>query len=304
MTKAVLIQNPASIYDDVPGERYHFPRRYLSTLEQCVGDWIVFYEGRKGVLGYVSIQMVRSIRPDPVRDDHYYAEMDQGSHLQFPVRVPRLDPMGRPYEAMLRTPDGKPIRGGANVRAVRRLNEGDFAAIVSAGLDSELAEATPGAEVVLPAGFAAPGTPFDHDAPLSHIRETVLTNRKLRDASFARLVKTAYSGRCAMSGLMLRNGGGAAEVQAAHIRPVEKDGPDIVQNGLALSGTLHWMFDRGLLSVASDMTILVAHNKVDLETVDRLLVQDRRLRLPENPRFHPHPAYLEYHREAIFGGLT
>ncbi|WP_139216208.1 hypothetical protein [Shimia haliotis] len=29
--------------------------------------------------------------------------------------------------------------------------------------------------------------------------------------------------------------------EAGHIRPVEHDGPDIVSNGLALSGTAHWM---------------------------------------------------------------
>jgi len=55
-----------------------------------------------------------------------------------------------------------------------------------------------------------------------------------------------------MSGLMLRNGGGRPEVQTAHIRPVESRGSDSVRKGLALSGTLHWMFDRGLISVADD----------------------------------------------------
>ena len=30
-----------SIYDDVPSERYQFPKIYLSRAEQCVGDWII-----------------------------------------------------------------------------------------------------------------------------------------------------------------------------------------------------------------------------------------------------------------------
>ncbi len=31
------------------------------------------------------------------------------------------------------------------------------------------------------------------------------------------------------------------------VRLVEANGPDIVRNGLALSGTAHWIFDRGLI---------------------------------------------------------
>ncbi|MGH6673150.1 MAG: HNH endonuclease [Xanthobacteraceae bacterium] len=44
-----------------------------------------------------------------------------------------------------------------------------------------------------------------------------------------------------MTGLQIINGGGRAEVQAAHIRPVAAGGFDSVRNGLALSGTIHWI---------------------------------------------------------------
>lgn len=300
MAKAVFIQNPSSVYKDEPGVRYHFPKMYLSTVEDCVGDWVVFYEGRKGVLGYTSVQQVRSVRPDPDLADHFFAELDPGTQLQFHPPVPRTDDSGQPFESMLRGPDGRTIRGGANVLAVRRLSEPDFAAIASRGLSFGDAQTLPAATD----GFQDDAVPFEHEAPLAGFRPDVLTNRKYRDASFSRMVKSAYGGRCAMSGLMLRNGGGASEVQAAHIRPVENDGPDIIQNGVALSGTLHWMFDRGLLSIADDYRILIAHNKVDIETVNRLVVPDRTLRLPENPRHHPHPAHLKYHREEVFGGLA
>ncbi|EPX80407.1 HNH endonuclease [Salipiger mucosus] len=105
-----------------------------------------------------------------------------------------------------------------------------------------------------------------------------------------------------MSGLRLRNGGGRPEVQAAHIKPVEQKGSDSVRNGLALSGTLHWMFDRGLISVAEDCeTILVSRNKVLGEVVDRLLRPNQRLCLPRDPRDAPHPENLRWHRENVFG---
>jgi hypothetical protein len=44
MTKAVLITKIGSIYDDLPEERYHFPRQYLGRMEACHDDWIVYYE--------------------------------------------------------------------------------------------------------------------------------------------------------------------------------------------------------------------------------------------------------------------
>ena len=35
------------------------------------------------------------------------------------------------------------------------------------------------------------------------------------------------------------SGGGRAEVEAAHIKGVAEKGPDIITNGIALSGTVH-----------------------------------------------------------------
>ena len=71
---------------------------------------------------------------------------------------------------------------------------------------------------------------------------------------FRRVVLRAYDEQCAITGLKLINGGGRAEADAAHIRPVEANGPDIVNNGIALSGTAHWMFDRGLIALSDDLT--------------------------------------------------
>lgn len=91
-------------------------------------------------------------------------------------------------------------------------------------------------------------------------------------------------------------------MEAAHIRPVEQQGSDSVRNGLALSGTLHWMFDRGLISVADDCeTILVSRNKVPGDVIDRLLAGDGKLLKPADPHDAPHPENLRWHRENVFG---
>jgi len=51
-------------------------------------------------------------------------------------------------------------------------------------------------------------------------RVAQLTSRIVRNRLFRRLVLKAYDKRCAITGLKLINGGGRAEVDAAHIRLV------------------------------------------------------------------------------------
>ncbi|MGE0652808.1 MAG: HNH endonuclease, partial [Alphaproteobacteria bacterium] len=106
--------------------------------------------------------------------------------------------------------------------------------------------------------------------------------------------------RCAVSGLKLINGGGRAEVAAAHIRPVEANGPDIVSNGIALSGTAHWMFDRGLIGLSDDLEIMVSRHANDQDGVRAFLNENGRAIPPRRPSERPHPRFLQWHREHCF----
>lgn len=108
-------------------------------------------------------------------------------------------------------------------------------------------------------------------------------------STFRRAVMHAYDGRCAVTGWKLVNGGGRLEAQAAHIRPVEHGGPDSVRNGLALSGTAHWMFDRGLIGFRDDLEIIV-HRKVnDREGVEAIINPTGKPKAPEIESYRPHP---------------
>jgi len=82
---------------------------------------------------------------------------------------------------------------------------------------------------------------------------------------------------------------------------VAQHGPDSIRNGLALSATVHWMFDRGLVSVDDDFSILVAKDHLP-DTALRLLNADHHLILPQRADSRPHRHYLGYHRERIFKG--
>lgn len=295
MTKLVLLHKAASIYDDEPDRVYDFPRGYLKAMQEGVGDWIIYYEPVKaGRRGYFATAKLSRVIDKPGVDGRFLGLIEPGSFLPFDNEVPRLIE-GRPLESSLASPEGAPKAGGAQQLAVRRLPEREFANIVRLGLPVDL-------EAIEDRRYDSGRVGID-DATKPFERPVIerLTSRPYRDVAFRRKVRSAYDYRCAISGLRLRNGGGRPEVQAAHIRPVERQGSDSVRNGLALSGTLHWMFDRGLLSVADDGTVLVSRNKVPSEIVDRLIRPEGRLISPQDARDLPHPENLRWHRENVFG---
>lgn len=295
MGKLVLLHKEGSIYEDDPESVYDFPKAYLKAARTAVQDWVIYCEPVKaGARGYFAVAKIAQIIPKPGIQDRYLALMEPGSYLPFDQAVPRLLD-GRPLERALADADGGLAKGGAQQLAMRRLPDADFSRIVSLGLPETLEHT----EAVRydPDAFQVD----DLQAPFHRPVIERLTRRAYRDVVFRRRVREAYGYRCAISGLLLRNGGGRPGVEAAHIRPVERKGNDSVQNGLALSGTLHWMFDRGLISVANDMTILISGNKVPGDVVQRLIRPERRLQLPVDPRYCPHPANLRWHRENVFG---
>jgi putative restriction endonuclease len=298
MTKLVLLHKVDSIYDDEPDRVYDFPRAYLKAIQEGVGDWAVYYEPIKaGPRGYFAVARISAVEPKPGAEGRYFARIAPGTFLPFDREVPRSWE-GRPFESALTAPDGGFKSGGAQQLAVRRLPDAEFARILDFGLPPSL-------ENEETRRYDPPGPGLD-DPVVPFQRPVIerLTNRPYRDVAFRRKVRAAYDFRCAISGLRLRNGGGRPEVQAAHIRPVERQGSDSVRNGLALSGTLHWMFDRGLLSVADDWTILISRNKVPPQVVDRLIAPHGRLFMPPDERDWPHPENLRWHRENVFGQVN
>ncbi|MGJ8545064.1 MAG: HNH endonuclease [Sulfitobacter sp.] len=299
MVKHVLLHKADSIYEDEPDKVYDFPRSYLKAMTAAVGDWIIYYEPVKaGPRGYFAVAKIQQVIAKPRQEGRFLAVIEPGSFLAFDQDVPRLID-GRPLEDALTEADGTAKRGGLVQRAVRPLSEQDFARIVNLGLPAEL-------EQIEATRYLANSPEFDEE--ITRFDRPVLerlTRRRYREVAFRRKVREAYGFRCAFSGLRLRNGGGRPEVQAAHIRPVSAQGSDSVRNGLALSGTLHWMFDRGLVSVAEDMqTILVSHNKVPGDVVTRLLMPNGKLIEPKDPRDRPHPDNLRWHRENVFGQVS
>jgi putative restriction endonuclease len=300
--KAVFTTKVDPTYDDLPEDRYHFPQTYLGVAERSIGDWILYYEPRRssgdpssrgGRQAYFATARVSGIRPDPTMRGHFHAFVED--YLPLPRPVPFREG-AHFFEASLRRADGQTSKGAFG-RSVRALSDAEYDAILRAGMAPVMdfgspAEPRPRAPAL---GFGEEPETFER--PMVER----LTARPLRDAAFAAAVKEAYRDTCAVTGLRLINGGGRAEVQAAHIRPVASQGPDSPRNGLALSSTVHWMFDRGLISIAEDSTLLVAERLVPAGA-RRLFVPDGRLLLPERQDLRPHPQFLSWHRASVFKG--
>jgi putative restriction endonuclease len=298
MAKAVFTTKVSPGYNDLPEVRYHFPRTYLNQVRQAIGDHIVYYEPRRATVelsslggrrSYFAVARVTDVVEDKAKVDHYYALIDD--YLDFDRAVPFADG-GQYYESALRKPDGSTNKGAFG-RAVRLIPDAEFDRILKAGFAPVLGEEMQGQR--RPFEISEPDTSFER--PL--VEMTIL--RPFREKSFMHNVRAAYENRCAMTGLRLINGGGRPEVQAAHIQPVAEKGPDSIRNGLALSGTVHWMFDRGLISVGDDYKILIAKDHVPDDAL-RLLNRSHIVNLPSDPALYPNQLYLKFHRDKIFKG--
>lgn len=294
MAHAIFAYRSDSPYDDLPSEYYQFPKQYLRTARETIGDWIAYYEPTKvtATRGYFAVARVLQIVPDPAIPNYWRAIIEPGQYLDFPCPVP-LHLADGPAERDRVRPDGS-FGSGAMQSAVRALSQGDFDRIVRHGLAKTSSEREPSMADEHATWSVAEAPPvWEVERP---IRE-VLVNRPKRDAQFRRAVLAAYGSRCALTGLSFINGGGAVEVQAAHIRPVEHGGPDAIGNGLALSATVHWMFDRGLVSLSDQLMILVSPKVNDVEGLGRLLLPARRALVPADERLRPNRAFLRWHRE-------
>ncbi|MEH7846410.1 HNH endonuclease [Rhizobium laguerreae] len=297
--KGIFDTKRDSGYDDEIAFRYHFPKQYRAIAETLVSDRIIYREPQRngGRRAYIATAKVVTVEDDPTRAGHAYAAMAEYQEFDEPVPFVRD---GRYWESsLLSVPDPSRVGAFLQGKSIRTIPDADFAAIVRAGL-SETLKPDNAIRLELDPKHVDGSTQELLDLPLEEQErriEQILMNRKIREASFRRKVCDAYDSRCAITGLRIVNGGGKSEAQAAHIWSVAHGGPDVVQNGIALSATVHWLFDRHLISLTDDYRILISHNKVPSELRTLFAKQMDRIHLPEDARLWPHPVYVARHRE-------
>lgn len=299
MPFGVFVHRADSIYSDLPTKHYQFPSQYLRRAQDCVGGWIVYYAPRRavGTRGYYAIAKVSHIMADPSTGGMYLALIEPGSYQEFASAVPFSGPLGWVEQGLLND-EGK-ISGRAQA-AIRSISPSDFNRIITLGFDDHdtplprIDASSPGEGADL--RLREDAFPFEQEGD----RIRYYTSRVVRDRIFRQVILRAYDERCAVTGLKLINGGGRAEVEAAHIQPVDASGPDIVNNGIALSGTAHWMFDRGLISLSDNLEILVSRQVNDPGGVRAMINASGYALLPNRASDRPHPHFLSWHREHCF----
>lgn len=216
------------------GDVYVYPERYraafapLEAGEQMLA--LVYEPGRGGGrMAYVAWSLL-SAPPQP-------AGRTVGGQSQWMVRhdgglVPLPRPVaqeegGHVFETRLRLVpkvERGPTQRGVSVRA---LSFEDFCSVLSASGLVPPAPQAPEAEV--------------------HERQRAAVSRLVRDRGFRLRVLSAYGWRCAVTGWSAPPSLAHGLLEAAHLIPVAAGGSDSVRNGLALTATIHRLFDAGAL---------------------------------------------------------
>lgn len=288
-SKCVFVIGSSSIYANEPDRFYRFTPHWLGAAASSVGQWILFQEPHHAESrGFYAVARVEQIVRDPNDTTLFLALIEPGTYLEFGRDVP-LQVEGTLAERGLLESDGR-INNNRAAQLIRPISDEDFNRIVELGLIKE--------HELLPREDRHGFVQEQQEPFLGPIeRTTTLVERKVRDRQFRKRVLDVYDRRCALTGMQLINGGGRAEAEAAHIMSVESGGPDTVTNGIALSGTVHWMFDRGMISLKDSGEILLSERSNDISGIEKLIYPDRRARLPESETLRPHRRYLAWHRE-------
>lgn len=129
---------------------------------------------------------------------------------------------------------------------------------------------------------------------------TSTVKRVARSVVFRESVTRLYAYSCAVCGTALRSPLGMVEVDAAHIIPRSRMGPDDARNGISLCKRHHWAFDGGLFGFRNDLTIIVPSAVGALPAnLPLRSLNGQTIRKPSSPSLSPHPDALTWHRDHV-----
>lgn len=124
-----------------------------------------------------------------------------------------------------------------------------------------------------------------------------LTAQRAGQQAFKGLVLSSYDRQCAITGNHIQ-----PTLEAAHIRPVAKQGENLVSNGLLLRSDVHTLFDLGYLGLDTGHRLQVSP-RLASEWGNGKEFYDRAgstIHLPRERRNHPDREFLEWHMDEVF----
>jgi hypothetical protein len=178
----------------------------------------------------------------------------------------------------------------ANVFRIRGLEWDETSALLGIGLPDDLVE------TALRLESLEEWTPF-----VAEDRPVYRVSRQKRDAAFRNIVSANYGYTCAVTGQRFFSAH-HVEADGAHIIGKEVRGTDDPRNGIALSKSAHWAFDRGLFTIADQYEVIL-NPKISDASMARfaaLELDRRKILLPADSCYWPHPDALAWHKKEIF----
>ncbi|TKS63473.1 MAG: HNH endonuclease [Nitrospira sp.] len=127
-----------------------------------------------------------------------------------------------------------------------------------------------------------------------------MTRTRLGQGAFRVLVTDAYDRRCAVTGERT-----LPALEAAHIKPFSKSGPNLTENGLLMRSDLHKLFDFGYISITPELHVEVSRKiKEEYENGrDYYALHGKKLAVtPVAPKDRPSSQFLQWHNQNVYLG--
>ena len=178
----------------------------------------------------------------------------------------------------------------ANLFRIRGLEWDETSALLGIGLPDALVE------TALRLESLEEWTPF-----VAEDRAVYRVSRQKRDAAFRAIVLENYGYTCAVTGQRFHSLH-HVEADGAHIIGKDVRGTDDPRNGMALSKSAHWAFDRGLFTISDQYEVVVNPklSNVSIARFPALEASRRKIRLPQDSCYWPHPDALAWHKHEVF----
>jgi hypothetical protein len=179
---------------------------------------------------------------------------------------------------------------GANLFRVRGLEWVEVSALLGIGLSDDLIE------TALRLESLEQWVPF-----VAEDRAVYRVSRQKRDAAFRAIVLANYGHTCAVTGQRFRSPN-HVEADGAHIIGKDVRGTDDPRNGIALSKSAHWAFDRGIFTVSDQYEVVVnpRASGASVANFPAIELDRQKILLPNDPYYHPHPDALAWHKQQVF----
>lgn len=144
---------------------------------------------------------------------------------------------------------------------------------------------------------------FDPESCRDGVRPDAASVRR-RSASWREQIMLAWNRSCAFCGFDGVMGGAPVGIEAAHVRWFNFDGPDELDNGLALCSLHHKLFDRGALGLSNGRivvsTFFTSNTEAGRRTYD---LHNAELRVRPGTQL-PAASHIEWHTSQVFKGLA